>query len=182
MIASKNQDYDGDGDTSKGIYYEIEGLQKKLLTVIQEYAKEKSNKEICYDTKGRYPYFFADTDKDGSCSDAEAAYANAYKAFTPRLLRATYNYQVSKKDPGAYAHNAKYIIQLLFDSIEDLNKVVTKKADMSKAVRNDTGHFNGAGEAARRWDGGEAVSASCSKCHAGSEGLHFYLTSDGLFL
>ena len=176
MIASKNQDYDGDGDTSKGIYYEIEGLQKKLLTVIQEYAKEKSNKEICYDTKGRYPYFFADTDKDGSCSDAEAAYANAYKAFTPRLLRATYNYQVSKKDPGAYAHNAKYIIQLLFDSIEDLNKVVTKKADMSKAVRNDTGHFNGAGEAARRWDGGEAVSASCSKCHAGSEGLHFYLT------
>ncbi|TNE52367.1 MAG: hypothetical protein EP343_00985 [Deltaproteobacteria bacterium] len=176
MIASRGQDYDGDGDTSKGIYFEMEGLQKKLLTAIQAYAKEKSQKEICYDEKGRYPYFFVDTDKDGSCSDTEAVSSNGYKAFTPRLIRATYNYQVSRKDPGAFAHNAKYVIQLLFDSIQDLNTVITAKVDMSKAVRNDVGHFNGAGEAARRWDNDEAVSASCSKCHSGSEGLQFYLT------
>lgn len=176
MIASKGQDYDGDGDTTKGIYYEVAGLQAKLHTAILAYAKEKSGKEICYDTAGRYPYFFIDTDKDGKCSDAEAVSTNGYNAFTPRLIRATYNYQVSKKDPGAFAHNGKYIIQLLHDSIADLNAIITTKVDMSKAVRNDVGHFNGAGRAARNWDANETVSATCSKCHSGSEGFSFFLT------
>ena len=40
--------------------------------------------------------------------------------WTPRLLKAAYNYQVSLKDPGAFAHGNKYIVQLLFDSIADL--------------------------------------------------------------
>jgi hypothetical protein len=34
------------------------------------------------------------------------------------LLAAAYNYQYSQKDPGAYAHNGKYMIQLVIDSIE----------------------------------------------------------------
>lgn len=176
MIASKGQDYDGDGDTSKGIYYEIAGLQAKLLTAIQAYAKEKAGKEICYDEAGNYPYFFIDTDKDGKCSATETVSTNGYATFTSRLIRATYNYQVSKKDPGAFAHNGKYIIQLLYDSIMDLNGVITTKVDMSKAVRNDVGHFNGASQAARRWDSNETVSATCSKCHGGSDGFSFFLT------
>jgi hypothetical protein len=35
-------------------------------------------------------------------------------------LRAAYNYQDASKDPGAFAHNSTYIMQLLYDSISDL--------------------------------------------------------------
>ena len=45
---------------------------------------------------------------------------NRYTTWTPRLLRAAYNYQYVTKDPGAYAHNPYYIIQVLQDSLESL--------------------------------------------------------------
>jgi len=53
----------------------------------------------------------------------EAIYPNNYgaaNAWTPNLLTAAYNYQYAQKDPGGYTHNAKYVIQLLYDSIEAL--------------------------------------------------------------
>jgi hypothetical protein len=174
MIASKGRDYDGDGDVTEGLYGEIDTLRANLLVAIKAYAAEKSTDKICYGTG--YPYFFIDTDGDGECDATEGSYGNKYAKFSPRLVRATYNYQMAKKDPGAFAHNGKYVIQLLFDSIEDLNKATTTDVDLSKALRNDPGHFNGANEAARHWDEDESVSASCSKCHSGSEGLRFYLT------
>ncbi len=175
MMASMSSDYDGDGDVTEGIYHEIGGLQVKLYTALQSYASEVLSTGICYDAHS-YPYFFIDTDASGGVCDAsEANYGNKFGDWTPRLLRAAYNYQVSMKDPGAFAHNAKYIIQLLFDSISDVNTQLTTQVDMSNAVRNDAGHFNGAGEAARHWDTDEAVSASCSKCHGGSEGFRFFL-------
>ncbi|MFZ2098403.1 MAG: hypothetical protein WAV05_17360 [Anaerolineales bacterium] len=40
-------------------------------------------------------------------------------------MKATYNYQMSVKDPGAFAHNAKYILQILYDSIQDVGGDVT---------------------------------------------------------
>ncbi|MCC6188392.1 MAG: polyheme membrane-associated cytochrome C, partial [Anaerolineales bacterium] len=40
-----------------------------------------------------------------------------YASWTPGLLRAAYNYQYAQKDPGAFAHNGKYIIQILYDSL-----------------------------------------------------------------
>jgi len=44
----------------------------------------------------------------------------SYTTWTPRLLQAAYNYQYVAMDPGNYSHNSKYIMQLLYDSIEDL--------------------------------------------------------------
>jgi hypothetical protein len=41
------------------------------------------------------------------------------------LLRAAYNYQWVQKDPGAFAHNGKYILQVLYDSIADIGGDVT---------------------------------------------------------
>jgi hypothetical protein len=35
-------------------------------------------------------------------------------------MRAAHNYQLSRKDPGAWAHNFEYVGQLLFDSTENL--------------------------------------------------------------
>jgi len=51
--------------------------------------------------------------------DADEANAkNGYASWTPNLLRAAYDYQYSVKDPGVFAHNADYILQVLYDSIE----------------------------------------------------------------
>jgi Cytochrome c7 and related cytochrome c/Doubled CXXCH motif (Paired_CXXCH_1) len=173
MMSSVGIDYDGDGNTTEGIYDELIGLRDKLATAIQSYASEQST-PICY-SGDAYPYWFADRDGDGSCSAAEATTANAFASWTARLMRATYNFQMASKDPGAFAHNAKYIIELLFDSITDLNSTLVVKVDMTKATRTDFGHFDGASVAARHWDSNEQVDASCSSCHGGAEGFRFYV-------
>lgn len=36
-------------------------------------------------------------------------------------MRAAHNFQLSRKDPGAWAHNFAYMGQLLFDSTENLS-------------------------------------------------------------
>ena len=62
---------------------------------------------------------------NGIVDEDEAKADNAFTSWTARLLEAAYNYQTSLKDPGAYAHNPKYVIQLLFDSTADLNTVLS---------------------------------------------------------
>ena len=61
---------------------------------------------------------------NGQVDEGEAAYANRYAGWTPRLLRAAYNYQYATKDPGAFAHNGKYALQTLHDALEDLGRDV----------------------------------------------------------
>jgi hypothetical protein len=174
MMASLASDYDGDGDMSEGIHDEIEGLKPILLGAIQDYVAGLTLDDICYGASS-YPYWFIDTDGDGACSDTEADYANSYGSWTARLVQATYNYQYSMKDPGGFAHNGKYVIQLLYDSIADLNTELTTPVDLSAVDRDDHGHFEGMAEAFRHWDEDDyEVSASCSKCHGGAEGFHFY--------
>ena len=168
-------DYDGDGDISEGVYYEIVGLQETLYGAIQAYAADVAGTAVVYDSHA-YPYFFIDTNEDGESSEDEAIFPNQYNAWTPRLLKAAYNYQVSLKDPGAYAHNAKYHIALLYDSIADLNESLSSPVDLSAAHRNDPGHFDGTAEAFRHWDADDpaVVPGRCSKCHS-SEGLPLHL-------
>ncbi|MCA9603913.1 MAG: hypothetical protein KC417_17900, partial [Myxococcales bacterium] len=172
QIASRNQDYDGDGDRSEGIYYEIQGLADKLFLAIRRYGSE-NNAAVCYGTA--YPYWFNDTDGDGLCNSDETKFANSYARWTPRLVKAAYNYQMAKVDPGNFAHNAKYTIQLLHDSIVDINGGLVVPLDTSKLVREDPGHFNGAGEPARHWDADDEVQSSCSRCHSGSPGYRFFV-------
>ena len=93
-----------------------------------------------------YPYFLLDADGDGKGDTNDQGAARGYNKWTPRLLKAAYNYQVSVKDPGAFAHGNKYIVQLLFDSIEDLG------GDVSKLARTDAGHFAGDTMPFRDWD------------------------------
>ena len=58
----------------------------------------------------------------------------AYTEWTPRLLRAAYNYQYAQKDPGLFAHNPDYAAQFLYDSLEDL-AAGGVKVDMTGMVR-----------------------------------------------
>jgi predicted CXXCH cytochrome family protein len=172
MPSSARRDYDGDGDLNEGIAHELGGLQDKLLDAIRRYGVEK-NAPLCYGPQA-YPYWFKDENGDGACSAAEATSAGAYKSWTPRLTKAAFNYQLASKDPGAFAHNAKYIMQLLYDSITSLNTALVVKIDMARAVRGDRGHFDGASEAARHWDSEGGVDATCSRCHGGQSGFRFF--------
>ncbi len=171
---SSLRDYDGDGDMTEGVYYEIEGLQQALYDTIVNYAREVNGVGIVYDAQ-TFPYWFKDTDGDGKADEADGNKVR-YTDWTPRLLKAAYNYQTSKKDPGAFAHGGKYIIQLLYDSIEDLNAApkLTTKTDMSKMHRVDAGHFDGSALAFRYWDAATetkpafTVPSVCAKCHTAS--------------
>jgi hypothetical protein len=112
-------DWDGDGDTDEGIAGEIESMREALYAAIQDYAANVIGTAIVYDSHA-YPYFFIDTNGDGESSPDEANYGNRYATWTPRLLRAAYNYQYATKDPGGFAHNGKYILQTLYDALEDV--------------------------------------------------------------
>jgi len=172
MISSA-PDYDGDGNVEEGMFYEIEGLQTAAFGAIQAYAKDLLKSGIVYDA-ATYPYWLADADGDGKADVNDKGAAVGFASWTPRLLKAAYNYQVSVKDPGAFAHGNKYIVQLLFDTIEDLNAALPTPVDMSKMHRDDAGHFAGNTEAFRHWDAEGAVPGSCAKCHS-AEGLPQFL-------
>ncbi len=102
-IRTNNIDYDGDGNINEGMGGEIETLQKRLLLAMNVYAaKTEGVERIVFD--GRFKNEAGDN----------------YTTWTPRLLQAAYNYQYNAKDHGNYAHNNKYIIQLLYDSLNDL--------------------------------------------------------------
>lgn len=102
-IRASNVDYDGDRDTNEGMAGEIETLEKKLLQAIVHYTSNTSGVEPLV-INGRF------------VNEA----GESYSTWTPRLLRGAFNYQYSTKGPGSFVHNPGYIIQLLYDSIEDM--------------------------------------------------------------
>jgi hypothetical protein len=122
-IRMRAADHDGDGSNAGGIHAEITGLHARLYAAIQAYGAEVAGAPIAY-SKDAHPYFFADPDGDGTIGEAEAIFPNRYQSWTPRLLKAAYNYQVVAKDPGGYVHNPAYLLQLLHDSLESLSERV----------------------------------------------------------
>ena len=114
-------DYDGDGDIYEGIAGEIETLAEILYVALQNYVATVAGTPIIYDSHS-YPYFFVDTNGNGLVDVGESSYGNRYNAFTPRSLKAAYNYQYAQKDPGAYAHNGEYVAQVLSATIADIGR------------------------------------------------------------
>jgi hypothetical protein len=145
-------------------------MQGTLLAAMKQYGTAMGN-PIGYDS-ARYPYFFGDTNGNGTWDDGESGYSG----WTARLLRAAYNYQYAQKDPGAFAHNPKYVIEFLYDSIANLNEHPSVTvANFANMWRNDSGHFDAGAEAFRHWDEDDdpdgvildgAVSSSCARCHS----------------
>lgn len=122
-------DYDGDGDLTEGVYGEVDTLHETMYAAIQQYAVEVANAPILY--AGSYPYWFNDTNGNGAAEEDEVNFGNQFASWTPRLLKAAYNYHLVHEDPGGFMHNAPYIIQLMYDSI----------ADLSEATPMDTAHL-----------------------------------------
>jgi hypothetical protein len=131
-IRTDKVDLDGSGDANKGVAEEIDNLRGKLFATIQDYAKNVAKKPVVY-SGANYPYFFVDTNGNGQPDGKEAIFPNRYQNWTPRMMKAAYNYQFVTKDPGAYAHNPAYTAQLLHDSLADLGTRVT--VDLKKATR-----------------------------------------------
>ena len=96
-------DYDGDGDIAEGLTGEIDTMMEKLWITMQLYAALTDGADlIAY--------------ADGFKNEA----GEKYTTWTPELLQAAYNFHYAAKDPGGYSHNPKYIMQLLYDSIDEL--------------------------------------------------------------
>jgi hypothetical protein len=127
LIRMGPTDYDGDANTTEGMYDEVTTMDDLLYAAIQKYAADTVKTPIVYDAHTN-PYYFIDTNADGVADPEEITSDNRYATWTPRLLRAAYNYQWAQKDPGAFAHNGKYILQVLYDSIADIGGDVTKLA------------------------------------------------------
>ena len=161
-MAGSVRDYDADGNATEGIYYEIDTLKNALYAAMQMYATNVLGQPIVYDPSA-YPYYFNETTGAG------------YSGWSARLLRAAYNYQYVQKDPGAFAHNPKYVIEFLYDSLKNLDEhPQVTVPNMAQMWRNDSGHFDAGAEAFRHWDGAEEggeinqgeVDVACARCHS----------------
>lgn len=157
-------DYDGDGNITEGIYWELVTISEYLYNAMWSYSKDICGIPIVYESHS-YPYFFKDNNENGIADPDEANYGNQYRSYTPRLLKAAYNYQVFNKDPGAFAHGGKYMIQLLYDSLMSINGANLNPISVPNMRRDDEGHFAGSTEAWRHWDEDGAIPGRCAKCH-----------------
>lgn len=126
-IRIARQSYDGSGDTSVGIRSDIMANADTLIEFIQTYAAEVVGAPVIYDGTS-YPYFFSDANGDGAIDMAEGRPV-AYGSWTPRSLRTVFNWRLITSDPGSYAHNPQYALELLYDSIEDLSEPLGRNID-----------------------------------------------------
>lgn len=115
---STRGDFDGNGK-EEGLAREIAGLQSQLYAAIQTYSENVGGTPIAF-TKAAFPYWYADTNRNGRIDPEEMKMANKYTAYTPRLLQAVFNYSFSVRDPGGAYHNGRYVLQLLYDSLDSL--------------------------------------------------------------
>jgi hypothetical protein len=162
-------DYDGDGNVTEGVAHELEGMANALYFVIKAYGTQISH-PIAYGANN--PYWFSDTNANGNADVGEPSYT----FFTPRLLRAAYNYHYFHKDPGAYAHNPRYMMELLYDSFTDLNAGLTSPVALTLTRNEALGHFDATSMAFRDWDDDMMVNTSCAQCHSAA-GFRTYIAN-----
>jgi hypothetical protein len=191
--------FEGDIDqngTEQGLKLEIEGLKAKLLAALKAYGTNVGGGDLCIVVSNTAP-FLADTVKaQVNTTDACGAGANAtdYTKFTARSLKASFNYMAIQNDPGAWAHNPRYVIEIIYDAIADLNAGLTAKgyttAVVANGLRSFNGHF-GAADAASKYGAFNHWSAAgtppnftgtntmCGVCHSGNVGFTEYIATYG---
>jgi cytochrome c553 len=130
---STRGDIDGNG-REEGLAREIANQKRELYAAIQQYARAVGGTAIAY-TPDASPYWYADTNGNGRIEPEEMRAENSYKAYTPRLLQAVYNYTFALRDPGAAYHNGRYTAQLLHDSLESLAASGKAGVNMAGKVR-----------------------------------------------
>lgn len=129
-------DYDGD-TTVESFQEEIDGFagdgivdadpvpKGSLLIGIETYASVTLVSPILY-APGSYPYWFQDNGAgggvagDGIANGTEVSFGNRYRDFDRNLLQAAFNFH-SAQDPCGDIHNHRYVIQTLYDALDDLD-------------------------------------------------------------
>ncbi len=164
-------DYDGDG-VGESFQGEIDGMLALVLAEMQTYTAANALPDIGY-LAGAYPYWFIDTDGDGVIDPAtEGVFANRYVAFDDALLAAAYNYH-SGQDPCSDIHNYKYVLQTLYDSVDDLNGGVADDVPNATRPAGAGGVTpppgNGGGEPPAPDGAALYAGAGCGACH-GADG------------
>jgi hypothetical protein len=132
-IRMSSGDFDGNG-REEGIAIEIANQKRELYAAIQRYAREVGGSAIAFSPEA-HPYWYTDANGNGKVDPEELKPANAYKAYTPRLLQAIYNYTFALRDPGAAYHNGRYTAQVLHDSLESLAQSGRAGVNMAGKVR-----------------------------------------------
>jgi len=130
-IRISRQSYDGSGNLQQGIHDDIKANRQRLFSLMVEYSSEVAGTPLVYDG-ARHPYFFADHNADGIVDQVEGAPV-PYASWTPRLLKAAYNWKFVGADGGIHVHNPHYALQLLFDSAEDISNALGR--DLTNMVR-----------------------------------------------
>jgi hypothetical protein len=110
--------HDGSGDLKKGIRGDISTNAIRLMTLIEDYAENVIGVPVLYDGS-RHPYFFADANGDGVADQVDGKPV-PYNAWSPRMLKAAYNWKFVNSDAGIHVHNPHYALELIYDSMEDL--------------------------------------------------------------
>ncbi|BDG05239.1 cytochrome c3 family protein [Anaeromyxobacter oryzae] len=210
-------DIDGDG-VPGSVKVEINGLRAKLLATITSYAKNVTGTQVCFDGENR---FYADDGAnggiagDGICATASCSLGDGYHDsatctaaggtwyagetnspnFTARLLRASYNFLIATNDEGAWAHNPRYAIEVMYDAIADLNAGLVAKGFTASPNGNRAfnGHFGAAEDASKYaaiiYHGASNAttleslppmgftSGACYQCHGGKGGFQAYIST-----
>ena len=133
-IRVQHVSFDGSGNIEKGIKADIDANADKLKQAFLAYAAKVAGTAMVFDG-ARYPYFFADANGDGVIDQNGEGKVVAYGSWTPRLLKAVYNWKIVTADPGIHAHNPYYALELLYDSIEDLASAEGMDVDMTGMLR-----------------------------------------------
>jgi hypothetical protein len=97
----------------EGKAHVVDDYKNDLYAAIQQYARNVGGTSIAFSPQA-YPYWYTDTNGSGKIDPEKLKPDNAYKAHTPRLMQAVYNYTFALRDPGAGYHNACYATQLLW--------------------------------------------------------------------
>ena len=98
-------DWDGDGNVTEGIAGEIQTLSDALYAQIQTYATEKPmlrHRLRCCCLSILLRWMRMAMARPIRMIRARLNYNGNW---TPKLLRAAFNYQYTQKDPGAFVHN-----------------------------------------------------------------------------
>jgi len=103
----------------EGAAHIVDEYKHELYAGIQQYARNVGGASIAFSPEA-FPYWYTDTNGNGKVDREELRPDNGYKAYTPRLLQAIYNYTFALRDPGAAYHNGRYARQVLYDSLESL--------------------------------------------------------------
>jgi hypothetical protein len=178
-------DVNGNGNATESLRQEIDGLGTTLYAAIRAYATNVAGADICVgDNKAWLDNGLGGgIAGNGICEAGEMpSSGNTYNMFTPRLLKAVYNFLLYQNDAGGWAHNPRYEIEILYDTITDVNAGLPAANKVTfSGLRTFAGHFGAAdaanpagGMAFRDWDPGP-VQNTCSQCHAGAAGLANYL-------